>query len=238
MTEEFISSQSFPVLILELEKKGLVTRTFRRLDPDRQTVIMEAIFAESGQKGPSDINIKKVAERAGISVGSLYQYFGNRENLIAFAKELAVSTTALAFQAYAPVLAELPLSQSIPAYLTGGIEWGQTESGLTSFFASAAYHGSPADCETIVEPIAQSLLNVIKAMLKSAQERGEIRSDLDMEVTARLVNTILIAVGDASLLANLNAYYQLYSPLSSSEKVLETLMHILFFGLSPRSDSL
>lgn len=236
MRDEFNISRFFPVLILELEKKGLVTRTFRRLDPDRQTAIMEAIFAESGEKGPSELNIKKVAERAGISVGSLYQYFGNRDNLLVFARELAVYLTAMTFQAYAPDLAALPLEQSIPAYLAGGIELGNTETGLMGFFAAAAYHGSPSDRESIVEPIAQSLLEVIKAMLKAAADRGEIRTDLDLDLTARLVNTFLIAVGDASLLPNLNAYYQLYSPQNSSEKVLETLVDLLFHGLSPRSN--
>ena len=76
--------------ILQLEQQELVTRTFRRLDPPRQQAILQAILDEAAEKGPTDVNIKEVARRAGVSVGSLYQYFGSRETLLAFAVELGV----------------------------------------------------------------------------------------------------------------------------------------------------
>ena len=60
--------------ILEFEQAGLVTRTFRRLDPQRQQAVLVAILDEAIEKGPAAINIKQVAERAGVAIGSLYQY--------------------------------------------------------------------------------------------------------------------------------------------------------------------
>ena len=39
--------------ILQFEEEGLVTRTFRRLDPERQQVILTAIPAEAIKKGPA-----------------------------------------------------------------------------------------------------------------------------------------------------------------------------------------
>ena len=68
--------------ILELEEEGLVTRTLRRLDPERQQVVLTAILDEAIEKAPTSINVKKIAERAEVSVGSLYMYFHNRENLL------------------------------------------------------------------------------------------------------------------------------------------------------------
>jgi len=67
MTDEF--TFDYLPAILELEKKGLVTRTFRRLDSDRQQAIITAILDEAGETGPQDLNIKRVAERAGVSTG-------------------------------------------------------------------------------------------------------------------------------------------------------------------------
>jgi hypothetical protein len=46
MTDEF--TFDFLPVIMELEKQGLVTRTFRRLDPDRQAAIIKAILDEAG----------------------------------------------------------------------------------------------------------------------------------------------------------------------------------------------
>ena len=55
------------ISILELEQQGLVTRTFRRLDPERQQAILLAILDEAAEKGPSAANIKEVAERVGLA---------------------------------------------------------------------------------------------------------------------------------------------------------------------------
>ena len=101
--------------ILQFEQEGLVTRTFRRLDPDRQQAILSAILDEAVEKGPTSINIKQVAERADVAVGSLYTYFGNREGLLNFAVELCVRYTTDAFNLYRPYLLSLPLRKALAA---------------------------------------------------------------------------------------------------------------------------
>ena len=45
--------------LLVFEGEGLVTRTFRRLDPERQEKIILAILAEAAEKGPTLLNIKQ-----------------------------------------------------------------------------------------------------------------------------------------------------------------------------------
>ena len=39
--------------LLDLEQQGKITRTFRRLDPDRQRLILDAILIEAAEKGPA-----------------------------------------------------------------------------------------------------------------------------------------------------------------------------------------
>ena len=55
----------FQPYIMQLEQEGLVTRTFRRLDPERQATIIGAILDEATERGPAALNIKRVAKRAG-----------------------------------------------------------------------------------------------------------------------------------------------------------------------------
>jgi hypothetical protein len=71
-----------------MERRGLVTRTFRRLDPERQFAVIQAILDEAIARGPAGLNVRQVAGRAGLAVGSLYTYFPKREGLLAFAVEL------------------------------------------------------------------------------------------------------------------------------------------------------
>src|SRR3990172_2339221 len=195
---------NFQPHILQWEEAGKVTRTFRRLDPERQQAVINAILEEATEKGPASLNIKEIARRAGVSVGSLYQYFPNREGLLDFAIELCVRYTSSMFQEYRPMLAAMPLKEALNAYLMGGLEWGQTEMGLVRFFGRAAYQGDPDLAERVVRPIATVMRETMQEILIQAQKRGEIRRDLDIDAVARVINALIIVFGHSQMLPYLN----------------------------------
>jgi AcrR family transcriptional regulator len=186
-------SQFHPYL-LQLEQEGLVTRTFRRLDPHRQQEILAAILAEATEKGPTAANIKQVAERANASIGSMYTYFPNREGMLDFAIELCVRFMTDSFDAFLPYLVDLPLRDALAAYLTVGVEWSQTQIGMVSFFARAAYHGDPELIGRLVQPIAAAMREMVLGILSQAAARGELRADIDLEA---LLDMILKGIGSS-----------------------------------------
>lgn len=219
--------------ILELEGRGLVTRTFRRLDPFRQQVVIQAILDEAAEKSPATLNIKQVAERAGVAVGSLYQYFGNRDNLLAFAVQLCVHRLTDLFALSRPYLVEMPLREALTAYLTYGIEWSQTQQGFIQFFGRAAYQGDPELAEKVVEPIATAMREMMEDMLSAAVQRGEIKPDLDLEATSRVVNAMTIAIGDSQIMPYLNRYFQVTDEKVPLERVVETMVDVVMNGIAP-----
>jgi TetR/AcrR family transcriptional regulator len=219
------------VRILEFEQAGLVTRTFRRLDPQRQQAVLAAILEEAVEKGPAAINIKHVAERAEVAIGSLYQYFGSREGLLNFAIELCVSYMTDMLETYRPMLVEMPLQEGLTVYLTTGVEWSQTQMGMIQFIARAAYHGDPELADRVVKPIGTAMRTIIHDMLAKAIERSEVRSDIDLEATTRAVNAALIAVGDSQLLSYLNNYFQVTDKKVSAERVTQALVSMILRGI-------
>ncbi len=219
-------------IILELERAGVVTRTFRRLDPERQQVIVQAILDEALEKGPAAINIKKVAERAGVALGSLYQYFGNRQGLLEFSIQLCVRLLTTSFDQFRPMLAALPLREALTYYLTGGVEWSQTQMGLIQYFGRAAYQGDPLLVEKVVRPVADAMRLTMFEILQAAQQHGELRADLDLEAAARAVNAWMIALGDSQLLPYLNNYFQVTDETISFERALTSVVEILVRGLA------
>lgn len=221
---------------LEFEQQGLITRTFRRLDPSRQQAVLQAILEEAGSKGPASINIKSVGERARVSVGSLYQYFGSREGLMSFAVALCTRYLTDLFAESRPYLVEMPLREALAAYLKYGIEWSQTQVGLIAFFGRAAYQGDAALAESVVQPVAAAMRELIRDMLAAAQKRGELRSDLDLEAAARALNGWLIVLGDSQLLPFLNNYFQITDEMVSFDRVLIVVLDILEKGLLVRGN--
>ncbi len=219
--------------ILQFEQEGLVTRTFRRLDPHRQQAVLSAILDEAIEKGPTAINIKEVAARAGVAVGSLYSYFGNRDGLLDFAVELCVRYVTDMFNYYSTYLEQMPLREALAAYLTGGVEWSQTQAGLMHFFVRAAYRGDPQMSERVVRPIADTMRHMMHGMLTRALERGEVRPDIDLEATTRVVNALMIAVGDCQIMPYLNTYFQVTDEAVSPERLLDALLDFILHGISP-----
>ena len=55
--------------------------TFRRLPEKKREKILTAALSEFAQFGFSEANINKIAERAGISIGSVYKYFSDKQTL-------------------------------------------------------------------------------------------------------------------------------------------------------------
>jgi len=234
MDEYFLTQ--LPAYILKFETEGRVTRTFRRLDPQRQMVIIEAILEEAAQAGPSSINIKKVAQRAGVSVGSLYTYFPHRDGMLSFAVELSVHLINDSFSEYRPYLASLPLREALNAYLIGGVEWSATQAGFLRLFARAAYQGDPELAETLVKPISNTLLDMVREILNMAKLRGEIRPEIDLEAASRLVHAFTITAGDSILLPYLSHYFQVTDENIPFERMVEALVNLICQGIeaSPR----
>ncbi len=218
-------------LILELERAGVVTRTFRRLDPERQQAIVYAILDEAIEKGPASINIKQVAGRAGVSVGSLYQYFGNRDGLMSFTTQLCVHLLTASFMQYKPFLISMPLREALSAYLTGGVERGRMMQGLVQFFGKAAYEGTPELSEKVVRPVAVAMREMTHEILLAAQARGELRPDLDIDAVTRVINSWVIPVADSQLFPYLNLYFQTIDENIPIQRILDAFLDILEHGL-------
>ncbi|MCP4540228.1 MAG: TetR/AcrR family transcriptional regulator [Chloroflexi bacterium] len=209
-----------------------MTRTFRRLDPERQLAIFSGIVDEAIDKGPTAINIKHVAKRAGVSVGALYTYFPDRDGMLDFAVELCVRIMVDEFNSYRSYFAELPLREALGIYLTGGIEWGRARFKMVQFFARAAYHHDSNLSDRLVRPIAVIMRETIHNILTQAVARGEIRDDVDLEATVRVVHGALIVAGDSQLLPYLNVYFQMNDEDVSLERTLDALLDLILRGIA------
>ena len=220
-----------PTIISNFEHQGLVTRTFRRLDLPRQMAIIDAILEESSINSPAEMNIKKVAARAEVSIGSLYQYFNNKEGLLNFAIALTVQQTISTFNEFLPYLDQLSFEEAYNIYLSYGLEWGEQEQQFVRFFAKAAYENNALLHEQVVKPISGCMLEIIRKMVELGQETGEIRSDLDSDMLSRLLHAISIMLGDPILLPYLNYYFQVVSEDKAPETPMNLMMEILHRGI-------
>lgn len=222
----------FDLVIPDLEKEDSVTKTFRRLDPERRQAVLDALFEEAAEKGPSRLNIKQVAERSGASIGSLYQYFGNRENLLRFLVKIAVGTMVELFRMCGVSLRGMALREALRSYLLEGVRISQSQKALTRFLTLAAYQGDEEIGGTVVLPIADMMRRTVRDLLRSAAERGELRAGIDIEAASRAVNVLLIGLGDSQLVPNLNTYLQASAEDVPFERTVDSAVDMILRGLA------
>ncbi len=227
--------QALTASIQQLEQEGKVSRTFRRLDPERQWAILEAAFSEAAEKSPAHMNIKNVAARAGVSIGSLYQYFKDRDQLLGFAIEICVRTMKDLFRQTKAYFDGMPLREALTAYLSFGVEWSRTQGGFVKFFGRAAYSGDASLTESLVTPIADMMRELMEGIFAAAAERGEIRADVDGAAAARAVNALVIAVGDSSLMPHLNGYFQVTGASMPYTRIADAVVDLIMRGIGARN---
>jgi AcrR family transcriptional regulator len=97
-------------------KRSTTPRKLPKQDRSRITVeaILEATTHILTEEGYERASTNRIAERAGISIGSLYQYFPNKESLIAALMEQHSNEIAELVDSKLSVLFDQPLETTIP----------------------------------------------------------------------------------------------------------------------------
>jgi AcrR family transcriptional regulator len=100
-------------------KRSVNPRKLPQQDRSRLTVeaILEATTHILTQEGYDKANTNRIAERAGISIGSLYQYFPNKESLMAALIEQHSNEIAQLMESKLKNLSDAPLEIAIPALI-------------------------------------------------------------------------------------------------------------------------
>jgi AcrR family transcriptional regulator len=97
-------------------KRSATPRKLPQQDRSRITVeaILEATAHILTEEGYHKANTNRIAERAGISIGSLYQYFPNKESLMAALMEQHSNEIAALVESKLQNLLDAPLETAVP----------------------------------------------------------------------------------------------------------------------------
>jgi len=145
-------------------------------------VILEATAQVLTEQGYARASTNRIAKRAGVSVGSIYQYFGGKDALIvALAERHALEMIGVVGQLLQD-LADLPVAQVVHQAVEAMIAAHRVNPELHQVLMT--------QCPDVVElPTVQALeqgfLELVQGVM--AERSHELRSDLDPEIAAWLL---------------------------------------------------
>jgi AcrR family transcriptional regulator len=198
-------------LILEAEKGGTVTRTFRRLDPEQHVAIIDAVLQEIVEAGRSGATMRGISARLGISAASLYSYFPDREAMIRFATSAAsriIVSTVWDDWAHP---ASRSLAEGLSSYVADDVGFSEEHWSMIELLAQSGYRGEEYGTGDAVQGVATGMRSHLLGLLADARERGELREGLDDEAVGAVIYALLTVLADARFYEHLNTYLQLFA---------------------------
>lgn len=153
-------------------------------------MLLEATERRLGAVGLAGTTTRTIARLAGVSVGSLYQYFPGRDALVS-----AIVTRRLAdledrFIKQLEVVRDLPLSEAMADSARSVRAQGPWEEALYPVvFAVAAEVGKSAAFEQLQVRLTRLTVSELE------RRRAELRDDLDLELAAHFLVRGLPAAG-------------------------------------------
>jgi AcrR family transcriptional regulator len=161
------------------------TRRDPRQERSRETVsyILQAAAQVFGRLGYAGATTNKIAERAGVSIGSLYQYFGNKDEILRVLLEKHHREVHDVIDGAHAKLADpdIPLDHGLRHLLDGLLELHANDPALSRVLA-LVMHG-PEGRRVCKDEEDDRYFEEVKAIL---EQRPEVRFD-DADTAARLV---------------------------------------------------
>ena len=173
---------------LQPRKSPAQTRSARMVDD-----LLEATARVLIRDGWDKASTNRIARAAGVSVGSVYQYFPNKEALVlALAHRHAAQMMAL-FAATASALVDAPLEEAVPVFVRGMLDAHRVEPELHVALVHQLLHTGLAS----VDEIQLAARELVRAYLE-VHRSALVVTDLD--AAAWMCVTTVDAVVHAAVL--------------------------------------
>jgi AcrR family transcriptional regulator len=196
------------------------TATWQRLEPKRRDAVVAAAEAEFARHGFSGGSLNVIAREAGVSKGSLFQYFTDKVDLYAHLSELASDRIREAMVAR---LAELPWSTDYFGSLRDlALFWVRYFSSHPLELALTAAVNLEPDvaARSAVRGVANDrYLEVLRPLLELGRDSGQLRPDADLDAFLALLLLLLPHLALAPHTPGLDPVFDLHA---GQDDVLES----------------
>ncbi len=190
-------------------------KTFDHLPEEKQQLILSTATREFAQNGYERTNINVIAEKAGISVGSLYKYFTSKEDLFLMTVH---EGTAFLSRTLEPIIASnLPVLDTLRSIIHAIQTTSREHQALIKLYNEMTSVGNSALAQRLSHEVESISSDAYVTLLQKGQESGEVRKDVDPQLGAFFVDNLFMSLQ----FSYVNGYYIQRFKTYAGESVLE-----------------
>lgn len=165
---------------------------FLQISAQKRDTILTVAEEEFSRRGYTETSIGSIAERAGISVGSLYKYFADKEALYL---SLVQRSFAMLEHALRPILeADSCLMDKLSAILDALFEQGKKNPSTTRLYQRFTTETNPDLASRLADRLETFTARNYATLLTQARKEGLVKSEVDARVLAYCLDNILLAL--------------------------------------------
>ena len=162
--------------------------TFFNLPEDKRARVVEALKAEFAARPYARASVDRVIAAAGVSKGSFYQYFENKEDAYAhLVRELVSASVDLAGD---PV-PEAPFEEVLAGIVRGSRDFHLRDPLGWAVLARTLADDAPPMLESD-QSVSGGVHRWAVAAIAAGQTSGELREDVDAETAAWMIERVLL----------------------------------------------
>lgn len=168
------------------------TVTWARLDPARRAAVVEAAEAEFGAHGYSRGSLNVIARKAGVAKGSLFQYFADKRDLYAFIADIGSQRVRAYMEERIRALdSTRPFFEFLTDLLDDWVAYFAEHPQDRSLHAAASFEVDTDARVSVRTVIHRHYLEVLRPLVRDAQNRGDLRADADTDALLSLLLMII-----------------------------------------------
>jgi AcrR family transcriptional regulator len=165
---------------------------WRRRPEDRPEQIIQAAFELFGERGLANTRLQDIAERAGVSKGTIYLYFPNKEELF---REMIQRTAVAAIERAEQTVTQGAPSAQLMAYMRA--HWAFVRSPVFSTIyrlVLGELHQFPDLARFYAENVVKRGLRLIATLIQRGIDAGEFR-EIEPMIAARMLAALTVMNG-------------------------------------------
>ncbi|MBQ8182277.1 MAG: TetR/AcrR family transcriptional regulator [Clostridia bacterium] len=209
-------------------KAQLYKAAFEKLPREKQERILNVARNEFADNGFENTSIQQIAKKSGISVGSVYKYFENKETLFTAVVQEGLSSLE-------KLLLDLSSSEEdillkAEKIIRALLVYSRENPELVKLYCSLTTGGNSEFLNELSQRIEAVSASIYTVAISKAQETGDVRSDVNPAFFAFLLDSIFMMLQFSTACPYYKERFFIYTgkqaPESDEQIVEQTLLFL------------
>lgn len=164
--------------------------TFEKIPEAKRRRVLDAAITEFARHGFEAVSTNTIAERAGISIGSLYSYFASKQDL--FLAVVNQGFDLITMAEHELVDSDEPIEDSLYRLFEMTARYGKKYADMTKLYLLLSTEEMTPFANKMSKKFETSFVGAYHQLLSRAVERGELPENLDINRSAFIIDNLVV----------------------------------------------